>query len=64
MQSSGTLINLMTFNMASTHNLENSITGTNHSSLEQNLYNFPSDKFKYSSLWSMYLNSKNRITYS
>jgi hypothetical protein len=35
MQSSSALINLMTFNMSSTHNLEISITGTNHSSLEQ-----------------------------
>jgi hypothetical protein len=35
MQSSGALINLMTFNMDSTHNLENYITGTKYSSLEQ-----------------------------
>jgi hypothetical protein len=35
MQSSSALINLMTFNMASKFNLEITITGTNHSSLEQ-----------------------------
>jgi hypothetical protein len=35
MQSSNGLINLMTFNMASTHHLEISVTGTNHNSIEQ-----------------------------
>jgi len=50
MQSSSGLINLMTFNMASTHQLEISVTGTNYNSLEQLLQNFPSNKQKYSSL--------------
>jgi hypothetical protein len=35
MQSSSALINLMTFNNASTHNFEISITGTKHISFEQ-----------------------------
>jgi len=35
MQSSSGLINLMTFNMASTHHLEISVAGKNHNSLDQ-----------------------------
>jgi hypothetical protein len=35
MQSSSALINLMTFNMVSTHHLEISVTGMKQSSLEQ-----------------------------
>jgi len=34
MQISSQLINLITYNMASTHYLEISVTGTNHNSLD------------------------------